>query len=114
LSRLKTSGVASQFAAQISGIAMQSPHLICNLLHKITPKLKRNMKKKFRSHCVKNFENLENLVYDFKNVFEYCRKSVKTIDFCLRNGAGTHIFFRTLALRNLQARQPFDESNISD
>jgi hypothetical protein len=35
---------ASQFATQISGIAIQSPHLICNLLHKITPKLRRNVK----------------------------------------------------------------------
>jgi hypothetical protein len=39
--RLKISGVALQFATQISGIAIQSPHLICNLLQKITPKLIR-------------------------------------------------------------------------
>jgi hypothetical protein len=42
--RLKISGVASQFATQISRIAIQSPHLICNLLHKITSKLIRNVK----------------------------------------------------------------------
>jgi hypothetical protein len=42
--RLKISGVTSQFAIQISGIAIQSPHLICSLLHKITPKLIRNVK----------------------------------------------------------------------
>jgi hypothetical protein len=42
--RLKISGVASHFATQISGIAIQSPHLICNLLHKITHKLIRNVK----------------------------------------------------------------------
>jgi hypothetical protein len=47
--RLKISGVASQFATQISGIAIQISHLICNLLHKITPKLIRYVK-----NCIQN------------------------------------------------------------
>jgi hypothetical protein len=42
--RLKIRGVTSQFATQISEIAIQNPHLICNLLHKITPKLIRYVK----------------------------------------------------------------------
>jgi hypothetical protein len=36
--KFKISGVASQFATQISGIGMQSSRLICNLPHKMTPK----------------------------------------------------------------------------
>jgi hypothetical protein len=61
--RLKISGVASQFATQISGIAIQIPHLICNLLHKITPKLIKYVKNCIQNNffrlcvIVKNFEN---------------------------------------------------------
>jgi hypothetical protein len=34
----------NKWCTQISGIAIQSPHRICSLLHKITPKLIRNVK----------------------------------------------------------------------
>jgi hypothetical protein len=82
--RLQISGVASQFATQISGIATQSTHLICNSLHKIKPKLIRNVKNCY-TKCFFSigWKNSKIATHWEKSYFEPCAVMVSTCQWSL-------------------------------